>query len=258
MRLKLAVKESFQILEATLREMRQSDSVTALSLNCSPSFAMRWLSPRMGGLLREHPELRPRVYGEFHMLDKLRMEKDGIEAAIRFDPGQYGDLRVVEFLDEWLIPVASPGLLAEHPEWREPADLPASAMLHDASPWAQATECEEWNNWHEAMGLPAPDHYPGQRFNLAQLALGAAIGGQGVAIGRLALVLEDLVSGRLAPVFDVAVRSKASYHFVSVQRARAWAPVIESWLVREGAAFATERNAWCRAAGIALPARRGA
>ncbi|MGO4391343.1 LysR family transcriptional regulator [Variovorax sp. M-6] len=252
LRLKLAVKESFQILESTLDQIRTHDKETALSLNCSPSFAMRWLSPRMGHLLREYPDLAMRVYGEFHMLDRLRMEQDGIEAAIRFDPGEYGDVRVVEFLDEWLIPVTSAAVLAEHPEWKSPADLGAAYMLHDASPWARAAECEEWNNWHSAMGLPIPEDYSGQRFNMSQLALSAALSGQGVALGRLALVLDDLVSGRLVPVFKQAIPSKASYHFVSAQQARPWVGLIERWLVREGAQFTTQRNAWCRKAGVML------
>lgn len=252
LRLKLAVKESFQILESTLDQIRTRDKETALSLNCSPSFAMRWLSPRMGQLLREHPGLAMRVYGEFHMLDRTRMEQDGVEAAIRFDPGEYSDLRMVEFLDEWLIPVTSAALLAEHPEWKTPADLGAAYMLHDASPWARAAECEEWNNWHAAMGLPAPADYSGQRFNMAQLALSAALSGQGVALGRVALILDDLVSGRLVPVFKQAIPSKASYHFVSAQQARPQVALLEQWLVREGAQFTVLRNAWCRKAGVVL------
>jgi len=252
LRLKLAVKESFHILESTLGPMRVHDNEGTLSLNCSPSFAMRWLTPRLGNLLRGHPEISVRVYGEFHALDKIRMEQDRIEAAIRFDPGDYSDVRAVEFLDEWLVPVASPAFIAAHPQIRAPADLPSGIMLHDVSPWERAQECEEWNNWLDVMGLPIPAAHDGPRFNLSQLALSAALAGQGVAMGRLALVAEDLMSGRLVPLFNLAAPSRASYHYVSASLPRARLELIEAWLVREGASFRQQRNRWCKNNGLVL------
>ncbi len=250
LQLKLAVKESFQILESTLSRMQTQGKESALNLNCSPSFAMRWLTPRISNLLRQHSDLTLRVFGEFHLLDRMRMEQDSIEAAIRFDPGEYSDVRAVEFLDEWLVPVASPAFIATHPEIRVAADIPGSLMLHDASPWQQAEECVEWNHYLARVGLPVPERHDGQRFNLSQLALSAAMTGQGIAIGRLALVLEDVMAGSLVPLFQHAVASRASYHYVSVPTKNPRLALIETWLFREGQVFSQQRNAWCRKAGL--------
>lgn len=252
MQLKLAVKESFQILEATLNRLQSHGKTDAMNLNCSPSFAMRWLTPRISNLLREQPDLTLRVYGEFHLLDRIRMEQDSIEAAIRFDPGGYSDVRAVEFLDEWLVPVASPAFMAAHPEIQSPNDVPEALMLHDASPWQHAEECVEWNNWLQAMRLPVPAAHTGQRFNMSQLAVSAAVTGQGIAMGRLALVFEDLEAGTLVPLFAQAVLSQASYYYVSVPSKNPQLSVIETWLVREGQAFTQHRNAWCRKHRLAL------
>lgn len=252
LQLKLAVKESFQILESTLSRIQTHGKEGALNLNCSPSFAMRWLTPRISNLLRQHPEITLRVYGEFHLLDKMRMEQDSIEAAVRFDPGEYSDVRAVEFLDEWLVPVASPSFIAKHPEIATPADVPGSAMLHDASPWQHAEECVEWNHYLSEVGLPVPAQHEGQRFNMSQLAVSAAVTGQGIAIGRLALVLEDLMAGSLVPLFGRAILSRASYHYVSVPTKSPRLGLVETWLVREGQTFSQQRNAWCRKNGISL------
>lgn len=252
LQLKLAVKESFQILESTLSRMQTQGKESALNLNCSPSFAMRWLTPRISNLLRQHPDFSLRVYGEFHLLDRMRMEQDRIEAAIRFDPGEYSDVRALEFLDEWLVPVASPAFIAAHPEIREPADIPSCLMLHDASPWQHAEECVEWNHYLTRVGLRVPERHDGQRFNMSQLAVSAAMTGQGIAMGRLALILEDIMAGSLVPLFQRAVASKATYHYVSVPTKNPRLALIEAWLFREGQVFSQQRNQWCRQAGLAF------
>lgn len=250
LQLKLAVKESFQILESTLSQIQTKGKESALNLNCSPSFAMRWLTPRISNLLRQHPDLTLRVYGEFHLLDRMRMEQESIEAAIRFDPGEYSDVRAVEFLDEWLVPVASRAFVQAHPEIREAADIPSHLMLHDASPWQHAEECVEWNHYLSRMGLPIPEHHDGQRFNMSQLAVSAAVAGQGIAIGRLALVLDDLIEGNLVPLFQLAVASRATYHYVCLPTKNARLTLIQAWLFHEGQVFSKQRNEWCRKVGL--------
>jgi len=252
LQLKLAVKESFQILESTLSQIQTKGKESALTLSCSPSFAMRWLTPRMSHLFRQHPDLTLRVYGEFHQLDRMRMEQESIEAAIRFDPGEYSDVRAQEFLDEWLVPVASHAFVKAHPDIKQPADIPTSLMLHDASPWQHAEECVEWNHYLSRFGLSIPEHHDGQRFNMSQLAVGAAAAGQGIAIGRLALVLEDLISGALVPLFPHIVASRATYHYVFLPTKNARLSVIQTWLFREGQIFSKQRNDWCRKAGLAF------
>jgi len=254
LRLKLAVKEAFQVLEDTLRPMRAQAHESTLNLNCSPSFAMSWLTPRMGALLRAHPEIGLRVYGEFHTLNRSRMEQEGIEAAIRFDTGEYSDVRAEPFLDEWLVPVASPALLEAHPGLRTPADIPTALMLHDASPWEQAQEGEEWNYWLQMTGAPVPAVHDGQHFNMSQLAVSAALAGQGVAMGRLALVLDDLASGRLVPAVPMMVPSRASYFYVSSHTPSPRLQVLEAWLQQESQRFRRRRAAWCRAHGLHLAA----
>lgn len=254
LRLKLAVKEAFQVLESTLGPMRAHAGEAALNLNCSPSFAMSWLTPRIGSLLREHPEIGLRVYGEFHTLNRVRMEQDGIEAAVRFDTGEYSDVRAVRFLDEWLVPVASADFMADHRGIRTPADVPTALMLHDASPWEQAQEGEEWNYWLQMAGLPVPDTHDGQHFNMSQLAVSAALTGQGIAMGRLALVLDDLASGRLVPVFPVVVPSRASYYYVSSHTPGPRLQLVEAWLQRESRQFRRRRASWCRGHGLRLVA----
>lgn len=241
-RLRLVLRESFQAIESTLTQLRKPWDKQPIALSCSPSFAMVWLTPRLGNFLRQHPDIGLRVYGEFHALDRSRMMRDGTEAAVRFDPGGYGDLKARLFLKEWLIPVASPAYLAAHPGLRSPDGLRARMLLHDASPWDGAGELDEWKCWLRHAGVTLPDVSDGQRFNLSQLAVNAALCGQGVAIGRSALVLEEIESGRLVDLWGIHAPSEASYHFVCAHGQTPQVAEVEAWLAAEGAAFDDARR----------------
>ncbi|WP_454689339.1 LysR family transcriptional regulator [Achromobacter aloeverae] len=245
-RLKLAVKESFHILEQTVTSLRPPARQPVLRLNCSPSFAMQWITPRIGDVLADNPDLSLRVYGEFHALNRSRMTQEHIEAAVRFDLGGYEDVHAVSFLDEWLLPVASPAFLADHPEIRAPQDIPVALMLHDELPWDSAGDHEEWNRWLTLAGAPVPRVHTGQHFNLSLLAVNAAISGQGIAMGRMGIVMDALTTGRLAPVLPLAVASEASYRYVCMDIDNPRVIAVAHWLRQESLRFRRQRQEWFR------------
>ncbi|WP_157267914.1 LysR substrate-binding domain-containing protein [Azohydromonas aeria] len=247
------LRESFQAIEGTLAQLRVRAPAGPFALSCDPSFAMGWLTPRLGDFFRAHPEVGLRVSGEFHALDRERMARDDVAAALRYDLGRYGDLQATPILDEWLLPVASPAFMAANPQLRSPADLSAPLLLHDSSAWAGAGPYEEWSQWLDAAGVAVPALEQGRHFNLSQLALGAALAGQGIAMGRAALVLDDLESGRLVAPFGAPVRSRGAYHFVTpLQRDSDQSALVLAWLQAQAAQFRARRDALLQA----LPAVR--
>lgn len=240
--LAVVLRESFDAIESTLAQMRQPPEAATATLSCSPSFAMSWLTPRLGDFLRQHPHTGLRVFGEFHTLDRTRMVRDGVEAAVRFDLGGYRDLNATAFLDEWLVPVASPEFLARHPAINAPEDLQGDWLLHDGSAWDGADTYEEWQHWFAQVGATPPPWAGGQQFNLSQLALGAALAGQGIAMGRAALVLQDVKAGRLVPLLGRSVLSRAAYSFVTTTHPSPAMELVRAWLVEEAQRFCGERS----------------
>ncbi|HVL44280.1 MAG TPA: LysR substrate-binding domain-containing protein [Acidovorax sp.] len=240
--LAVVLRESFDAIESTLAQIRQPAEAATATLSCSPSFAMSWLTPRLGDFFRQHPHTGLRVFGEFHTLDRTRMVRDGVEAAVRFDLGGYRDLHATVFLDEWLIPVASPEFLARHPPITAPEDLHGDWLLHDGSAWDGADTYEEWQHWFAQRGATPPPWAGGQQFNLSQLALGAALAGQGIAMGRAALVLQDVKAGRLVPLLDRSVPSRAAYSFVTTTHPSPAMVLVREWLAEEARRFCTERS----------------
>ncbi|QPN31668.1 LysR family transcriptional regulator [Diaphorobacter sp. JS3051] len=241
--LAVVLRESFGAIEDALSQMRVTGDTPVATLSCSPSFAMQWLTPRLGEFFREHPDVGLRVFGEFHRLDRTRMVRDGVEAAVRFDLGGYTDLRASVFLDEWLIPVASPAFLAAHPDLQSTSQLRGEWLLYDSSAWEGADPFEEWQHWCACTDTAPPDWGAGQQFNLSQLALSAALAGQGIAMGRAALVLEDVRHGRLVPLFGCSVRSRASYSFVTTAHPSPPMLLVKEWLALQAQHFAELRGA---------------
>lgn len=255
LRLHGVLRESFDALEAALLQLRAPPEGAPLALSCAPSFAMGWLTPRLGDFFRQHPGLELRVLGEFERLDRARMAQRGLAAAVRYDPGGYGDLQDSPFLDEWLLPVASPAWLAAQAQAPQPHTLAPEQLLHDDQAWDGAGPHEEWQQWLDAAcpgGVPpalAQGLHAGRHFNLTQLALAAALAGQGVAMGRAALVLDDLLAGRLVAPFRLpdgrrALRGRAAYRLVAPADAPAGVDAVRAWLGLQAASFARQRDAW--------------
>ncbi|PUA20685.1 LysR family transcriptional regulator [Glaciimonas sp. PCH181] len=236
-RLYAVARDAFRALDATLIQLRRTEDRHDVSLSCSPSFAMGWLIPKLNNFFRQHATIHLKIHGEFHGLDRSRLVREGLDAAVRYDLGRYTDLEARKFLDEWLLPVASPEFIKEHPELISPSDLRPEWLLHDSSPWEGASEFEEWEYWLEQVGVSSPDLASGRHFNLSQLAQAGAVNGQGVAMGRAALVLDDLMSGRLVDLFGICVPSGAGYFFVTEGSVQGPLASVEAWLCGEAKAY---------------------
>lgn len=241
-RLARVLRESLQAIESTLVDLRQLNDAQPVTMSCAPSFAMAWLTPRLGSFFQKHPQIGLRVQAEFHALDRSRMLNDGVDAALRFDLGHYPDLHAQELLGEWLVPVASPAFVAAHPALATPEGLTGAMLLHDFSPWEGAAAHQEWAHWFAQMALAPPDWALGHTYNLAMLAQSAACAGQGVALGRTALIMEDLAAGRLVPLFGCRVRSQASYIFARGRQPSRLLEPIEQWLLAQAQAFDAQRQ----------------
>lgn len=235
------VTRSLDDLEAVLKTLHLEQTRGDLTLSCYSSFALLWLMPRIGAFFRQHPLVDLRVSAEFHALEKATLLREGIDAAIRYDPGRYHDLEATPLLSEYLVPVASPDFVQAHSTLSDPAELDGSLLLHDATAWPGARQEEEWQCWLEAAGVRGLALNRGRRFNLSQLALSAALEGQGIAMGRTALAMEYLGQGRLVPLFPLAVKSPACYHLVSAAQPHGLVATLAQWLRLECAAFEQRR-----------------
>ena len=105
-----ALQQSFDRIELTVRGIQQRQHLNRLRLNAPPTFASRWLLPRLGRLREAHPGLE--VTLTTHLQDSLA-ETGTLDCAIRFGDGEWEGLDSSLLMHEKHIAVCAPGLLAQ-------------------------------------------------------------------------------------------------------------------------------------------------
>ena len=141
-----------------------------------------------------------------------------------------------------------------------PEDLAHHTLLHSLA------RPDDWRDWLAAAGAVNVDPGRGLRFESSSLAYQAAIEGIGVAIGQMALVLEDLETGRLVPAYDFVLQNGNSYYFTYAPQSSKNQQLIEfrDWILGEAARYESQhqfpvaRAAGAQAAISITPSRASA
>ena len=205
----VVVRDAFDRLDqAAARLMGGGGERETLVVTSLPSFAARWLVPRLGRFGRAYPHIDVRLEPSIELAD---FERDQVDVAIRYGRGHYPGLSSEWLLDEELFPVCSPALLEGPKPLRAPEDLRHHTLLH--------AESEDWEMWLRPMGVEGVDAARGPVFQDSSMLLQAAVAGQGVALGRSVLAAEDLAAGRLVRPFSLSQPAGYAYYLVYPARA---------------------------------------
>ena len=204
-----ALREAFDRLAEAASLLTAVEEGRRLTVSVAPSFAAKWLMPRLGRFEAAHPEIEVWVNTGLELVDFASGE---IDLAIRYGSGRYPGLEVTHLLSETVSPVASPTLLAEHPLGKL-TDLGSHTLLHDGSPDADES-CPDWAMWLAARGVRGVDGARGPRFNQSSLVIEAAVNGRGVALAKQTLAQADLDAGRLVQPFEDATAVDFAYFIV--------------------------------------------
>ncbi|HYM31767.1 MAG TPA: transcriptional regulator GcvA [Candidatus Cybelea sp.] len=221
------VRDGFDRLAAAVGRVQQRDSAGALHVSVLPSLAARWLVPRLARFHERHPDIDLRLSATQAVVDFAREDFD---AAIRHGRGDWPGLRCDLLLRDEFFPVCAPSLRDGPVPLRSPKDLRSHVLLHDSAR-------EDWRLWLAAAGVHGMDLSRGPSFNDGSLLVQAVVAGQGVAVGRRALVAGELAAGRLVKPFDVVLPVDRAYYFVCPE-ATAERPKIvafRNWLREEAA-----------------------
>jgi LysR family glycine cleavage system transcriptional activator len=224
------VRDAFDRLAAATVKLAEHDRVGQLVIAVLPSFASKWLIPRLPRYRAKAPEIDVTVAASHDMVDLVGGEAD---LAIRYGRGAWPGLKALRFLAEEVFPVCSPRLLNDGHPIREPDDLAHCLLLHDEPD--KRYPYLDWPTWLRTAGASRVDPTRGPTFSDSSMLLQAAIDGQGVALGRSVLVSDDLAAGRLVKPFTLTFPANAAYWLVAPSEA--WdRPKIKSfreWLLAE-------------------------
>ena len=227
------VSRSLQSLERdTLDLMTGQGRGGGVALAAVPTFATRWLVPRLPDLARLHPGIT------VHIDTRTRpfiFEESGFDAALfAGTPEQvahWPGIQAEHLMDEDVIPVCSPGLLmarqargmGRETGTRGPggsfegslADAMDPGRLSRLPLLQQSTRPRAWQNWFGALGVSAPQALDGPRYELFSMAAVAAAHGLGVALVPRMLVADELANGSLAIACLAAPPVERAYYLVS-------------------------------------------
>lgn len=198
-----------------------------LRVTCMPSFAARWLLPRLGNFISRHRDLDVEVQSSARLADIKGGEAD---VALRFGQGRYPGLSCRLLMKDWYYPVCSPDFIARH-ALLDPAQLIELPLLRSND--------ELWQPWFTAAGLVVEEPQRGAVFDDSSLMLMAAAAGQGVALARHALAVDDLARGSLRRPFGLAVESPFSYFFVCrpTDEQQTAVAAFRAWLFDEASSY---------------------
>lgn len=228
------LREGFARLSAAMDAIDSLGEAGVLSVSVAPSFASKWLLPRLELFQQAHPEIDVHVSASMQLSDFI---KDGTDVAIRYGAGRYSDLAVERILSESVVPVCSPEYLMRHGPFYLASDFTEATLLHDDSP-DNDPSCPNWAMWLNAAGAPHINSARGPRFNQSSLVIEAAALGRGVALAKTALAARDLRQGRLVQPFSSAIKVDFAYYVVA-PRAKLNLPKVShfiDWLRREAGA----------------------
>ncbi|RFP24525.1 transcriptional regulator GcvA [Duganella sp. BJB488] len=218
--------KSFGDIAAAADAMRASAVNQRLTISSIPSFAARWLAPRLGRFIELYPDIEVVLQSSGQLQDLAR---DGIDVGIRFGRGNYPGLVVQRLMGDVYYPVVSPhyrgGQLPAAPQ-----ELSRHTLLRSVEPWSP---------WLRAAGVDMAEPSGGLMFEDLSMLIRSAADGNGVALVRHVVAMQEIASGQLRRLFDTATPCPDEYFFVSPPGAagRPQVQAFRDWLLEEIAAF---------------------
>jgi LysR family transcriptional regulator, glycine cleavage system transcriptional activator len=222
------IAAAFDRIAGATRRLHQYDAAGVLSATVLPSFAAKWLLPRLGRFRAAHPEIDLRISSSVETVDLMREDFD---IALRAGSGDYPGMRADAILSESFFPVCSPALLAGPLPLRAADDLRHHTLLHDEPR-------DLWQLWFKMVGIADIDATRGPGFSDSGMLIWAAIEGQGVAIAKGTLAADDLRAGRLVRPFDQSMPADFSYWLVCPEASADRPKIVafREWLLAEAGA----------------------
>lgn len=180
-------------LSALTDRIKAMSGHQVLTVGVGPTFAIRWLIPRLAEFQAAEPGI------------DVRITTGGIEVpfgddwtcSVTLGNGDWPDLMAEPLFTADLTPVCQPAMAEQ---LKSPADLADQTLLRVRVSHA----VDDWPRWFDAARTPdlVAD---GPELGYYDQSLQAAIDGVGVAMGITPYINDDIAAGRLVAPFDIAI-----------------------------------------------------
>lgn len=187
-RLLSGLTDAFDMIERVCAEL-SPPLPSSLAVHCTPSFAAKWLGPRLPAFVEIHPGI-------------------AIHLSTSADPVDLGRHEEIDILIAYGRPPRGPGLTVESLGPEEIAALCTPAVDQAIGPVGAGTmerftrldssfSPVRWPDWFALNKLPAPAGAAAAAFDRGALVISAAVQGLGVALETLRFARDELEAGQL-------------------------------------------------------------
>lgn len=191
-----------RVRNASLQAIAYRSGGGSFHLAALPTFAAKWLMPRLGRFYAQNPGTMVHVHSRIGRFD---LELAGIDAVIGVGDGIWPGLHAHHIRDETVLPVSNAATVNERPH-RSAKDVADHLLLQVAA------RPDTWRRWFDAQGLPLGSMRPGPQFELTSHLVQALASGLGVGLLPTFLVEDELRSGVLVPFVDLPFNTGAGYY----------------------------------------------
>lgn len=219
------LQDAFDIMARATERVFETEDQNTLIVSAAPSFAIKWLMPRLGRFWERHPDINLHLFHSPRLTD---FATENVDLVIRYGDGKWPGLDCVFLMGAEVVPICSPLLLERGPAIKTPDDLVQHVLLHEDG-------YDNWPRWFKAAGVQNTDVARGPLFNDSWMLLQATATGRGVALGRPSLIREELAAGHFIRLFETTIDEDKGYYAVmpSHHGNRARVEVFVSWLKGE-------------------------
>lgn len=223
--------------------LQQQAAPIVLRVNAPPTFAMRWLIPRMSLFQRRQPDVEIRLTTA---TSPVNFEEGAYDLAIRGSAAPLAGCRSIPFMTEIIMPVC-------HCELRERLPLDTVAQLAQHTLISYSTEPVRWDDWLREAGATNLRAANALQFEQMYFALQAATEGLGVVLVPLFLVIDDVLAGRLCLPLGLRNARRRTY-YANTPATSPLTPAVsafQDWLQKEGQDTERSIAEWIQAQGLA-------
>lgn len=221
-------------LDATVRRIRAHAGRKSVVLTTWASFASIWLIPRLEMFQREYPDIDIHVHTSDSALD---LEANQADVALRYTRASGVPAHAKRLFGEKIAAVASPWLFQNGAAVATPQDLEKFTLIEAGDAHTtQRLEWLTWTGWFQRHGLRPVQPQRWLYFDYSHQIIQAALSGQGIALSRLPLVADSLVSGELQEVLpQLRLDSPMSYWLIVSEGRKAQPEVVafSEWLLAQ-------------------------
>jgi LysR family glycine cleavage system transcriptional activator len=213
----------FDALASLTAQVTAPSSVRVLTIGVGPTFAMRWLIPRLADFRKDEPDIEVRITTG----GAAAPFGDDWSCGIQLGDGEWPGLVAEPLFAADLVPVCAPRLAQQ---LKRPGDLRGPSLLRVAhSP-------HDWPSWLKVAGVTRVTAR-GPEFQFYGQALQAAADGLGIAMGIRPYIDDDLAAGRLVAPLALTVPKGMRWYLVyrSFQTGQRDFAAFRRWIMRSAA-----------------------